>query len=333
MTPGAAMAPLVAWQASRRFGLRAWRVYDRAMNLRDLRYLVAVAEHRHFGKAADACFVSQPTLSTQIKKLEEFLGVQLVERSNKQVMLTAAGTQVVERARRVLHEVDDLVELCRASRDPLSGEIRLGFIPTIAPYLLPHLVAELRRQLPRLRPLLYEDQTARLVDRLRRGEVDAALMAIPVDAPDLRHEELFAEPFMLALPSEHPLTQKRALRLDDLRDQRVLLLDEGHCLRDQALDICNLLGVRQQEEFRATSLETLRQMVASGAGITFMPALAAEANAALPNSGAVQLRAFEPPQPDRHMALYWRKGSAREHAVAAIGDVIRSLPAVRALRS
>lgn len=301
------------------------------MNLRDLRYLVAVAELRHFGKAAEACFVSQPTLSTQLKKLEEFLGVQLIERNNKQVMLTAVGAKVVERARRVLHEVDDLVELCRASHDPLAGEIRLGFIPTVAPYLLPHLVPHLRQQLPRLRPLLYEDQTARLVERLRRGEIDAALMAIPVDAPELRYQEVFAEPFMLALPSDHPLGQKPRLVLDDLRDQRVLLLDEGHCLRDQALDICNKVGVRQQDEFRATSLETLRQMVASGAGVTFLPALAAAANAAVPNSGAIRLRTFDAPQPARRMALYWRKASAREQSVEAIADLVRSLPAVRGL--
>lgn len=303
------------------------------MNLRDLRYLVAVAELRHFGRAAEACFVSQPTLSTQIKKLEEFLGVQLIERSNKQVMLTAVGAKVVERARRVLHEVDDLVEFCRASGDPLAGEIRLGFIPTIAPYLLPHLVPELRRKLPRLQPLLYEDQTARLVERLRRGEIDGALMAIPVDASDLRHEELFAEPFMLAVPSEHPLQHQPKLTLDDLRDQRVLLLDEGHCLRDQALDICNLVGIRHQDEFRATSLETLRQMVASGAGITFLPALAAEANTTVPNSGAIALRSFEAPQPKRRMALYWRKGSARESALEAIGALIRELEVVRALQA
>lgn len=302
------------------------------MNLRDLRYLVAVAELRHFGRAAEACFVSQPTLSTQIKKLEEFLGVQLIERNNKQVMLTAVGVKVVERARRVLHEVDDLVELCRASRDPLAGDIRLGFIPTVAPYLLPHLIPALRRELPRLRPLLYEDQTARLVERLRRGEIDAAVMAVPVDATDLRHEELFAEPFLLAIPQEHPLARKPVLKLDDLRDQRLLLLDEGHCLRDQALDICNMVGVRQQDEFRATSMETLRQMVASGAGITFFPALAAAANATVPNSGAIELRKFTDPQPERHMALYWRKGSAREQSVEALAALIRELPAVQELK-
>lgn len=302
------------------------------MNLRDLRYLVAVADLRHFGKAAEACYVSQPTLSTQIKKLEEFLGVQLIERNNKQVMLTPVGAEVVERARRVLHQVDDLIELCRASRDPLSGEIRLGFIPTIAPYLLPYLVPVLRERLPRLKPYLYEDQTARLVERLRRGEVDAALMAVPVDAPDLRYVELFAEPFLLALPVDHPLTAKERVTLDDLKEHRLLLLDEGHCLRDQALDICNMAGVRHEDEFRATSLETLRQMVASGAGITFLPELSAHANAANPNAAAIVLRRFESPQPRRQMALYWRKGSAREAAVEAIGQLIVELPVIRALR-
>jgi len=303
------------------------------MNLRDLRYLVAVADLRHFGKAAEACYVSQPTLSTQIKKLEEFLGVQLIERNNKQVMLTPVGAEVVERARRVLHQVDDLIELCRASRDPLSGEIRLGFIPTIAPYLLPHLVPALRERLPRLKPYLYEDQTSRLVERLRRGEVDAALMAVPVDASDLRYVELFAEPFLLALPNDHELVNKPELDLDDLKEHRLLLLDEGHCLRDQALDICNMVGVRHEDEFRATSLETLRQMVASGAGITFLPELAAETNAANPNASAITLRRFRSPQPQRMMALYWRKGSAREAAVEAIGQVIKELPAVAALQA
>lgn len=301
------------------------------MNLKDLRYLVAVAELRHFGKAAESCFVTQPTLSTQLKKLEDFLGVQLIERTSKHVLVTAIGELVVERARQILQEVDDLVDLCRAASDPLAGEIRLGFIPTIAPYLLPHLVPELRRQMPQMSVYLYEDQTSRLVERLRRGEIDAGLMAIPVDASDLEHEELFQEPFVLAVPENHPLNSVRQLKLDDLMDQRVLLLDEGHCLRDQALDICNMVGVRQQDEFRATSLETLRQMVASGAGITFLPLLAAEANAAVPNHGAIAIRPFISPQPVRNMAMYWRKGAARLPAVDAIGKLIQDLPVIRAL--
>lgn len=298
------------------------------MNLKDLRYLVAVAELRHFGKAAEACFVTQPTLSTQLKKLEDYLGVQLVERTSKQVLITTIGKQVVERARKVLQEVDDLVELCRAGSDPLSGAIGLGFIPTIAPYFLPYLVPELRQKLPQMDVYLYEDQTAHLVERLRRGEIDAALMAVPVDAADLDHEELFCEPFLLAVPEGHPLSAEQRLELDDLQDQHVLLLDEGHCLRDQALDICNMVGVRQQDEFRATSLETLRQMVASGAGITFLPLLAAQANEVVANRGSVVLRRFEDPQPVRHMAMYFRKGTARLPAIKTIGSLIQKMPVI-----
>lgn len=301
------------------------------MNIRDLRYLVAVADLRHFGKAAEACFVSQPTLSTQLKKLEEFLGVQLVERSNKQVMVTPIGAKVVERARQVVNEVDDIVELCRASRDPLAGELRLGLIPTIAPYLLPHAVPTLREKHPQLRPLLYEDQTARLVERLRHGGLDAAVMAVPVDAGELKYLELFAEPFVLAMPAGHALAGKRQVSVNDLREQKVLLLDEGHCLRDQALDICSRVGVGGDEGFRATSMETLRQMVASGAGVTLLPKLAADANAALPNRSAIELRPFEPPAPTRQMALYYRKGSAREQAVEAIAELLRALPAIQQL--
>ncbi len=301
------------------------------MNIRDLRYLIAVADLRHFGKAAEACFVSQPTLSTQLKKLEEFLDVQLVERSNKQVMLTPIGEKVVERARSIINQVDDIVELCRAQSDPLTGEIRLGFIPTSAPYLLPHAVPRMRDAYPQLRPLLYEDQTARLVERLRHGELDAALMAVPVEGADFKCVEIFSEPFVLALPAGHPLTAKHKVTVGDLRDQRVLLLEEGHCLRDQALDICSRVGVRQENEFRATSLETLRQMVASGAGLTLLPELAAETTPALPNHAAIELRPFEEPSPARRMAFYYRKGSAREAAVLELADLFRKLPVVQEL--
>ncbi|RFA30629.1 DNA-binding transcriptional regulator OxyR [Alkalilimnicola ehrlichii] len=303
------------------------------MNLRDLRYLVAVAEHRHFGRAAESCYVSQPTLSTQIKKLEGFLGVQLIERSHKQVMLTPAGRAVVERARKILTEVDDMVELCRAAHTPLGGELRLGLIPTFAPYLLPHLVPALRTELKELRPLLYEDQTARLLERLRHGELDAGMMAMPVEGLDLNCEPLFDEPFVLALPSGHPLADKSEIDLNELKDLKVLLLDEGHCLRDQALDICKMVGASREEEFRATSMETLRQMVASGAGVTLLPALAAMTNASLPNRAAFVLRPFAEPTPKRRMAIYWRKGSAREEAIRAVAEVCRNLPVLDKLAS
>ncbi len=302
------------------------------MNLRDLRYLVAVADHRHFGRAAEACFVSQPTLSAQLKKLEEFLGVQLVERTSRQVMLTPIGAEVAQRARYILNTADDIVEVARAASDPFSGDFRLGLIPTVGPYLLPHLVPAMREAFPRLRPLLYEEQTAHCLERLRRGELDAVILAVPVEgAEGFAQEPLYDEPFVLAAPQDHPLVSAGAVSLDRLTEERVLLLEEGHCLRDQALEICKLVGATDEREFRATSLETLRQMVASGAGITLLPELAANAGASLANAGAVRLHRFAEPQPKRHIAILWRKGSAREATVKALGETVQALAAVRAL--
>ncbi len=302
------------------------------INFRDLRYLVAVTDHRHFGRAAASCYVSQPTLSTQIKKLEAYLGVQLVERTNKQVMLTPTGHMIAERARRVLNEVADIVDTARAAGDPMTGDLRLGLIPTIGPYLLPHLVPELRDAYPRLRPLLYEEQTARLLDRLRRGELDAAVMAVPVADEGLLHADLFSEPFYLALPSHHALASREVVDVADLEAEQILLLEEGHCLRDQALEVCSMVGAREDVGFRATSMETLRQMVASGAGVTLLPALAAAANDTVPNHGAIELRPFRAPAARREMALFWRRGSAREPTIRAVAEVIRDLASVRALQ-
>ncbi|MDN5849132.1 MAG: LysR substrate-binding domain-containing protein [Nitrococcus sp.] len=302
------------------------------INLRDLSYLVAVANHRHFGRAAAACYVSQPTLSTQIKKLEQYLGVQLIERNSKQVMLTETGKIVAQRAHRVLNEVADIVDVARTAGDPLAGELRLGLIPTIGSYLLPHLIPVLHSAYPRLDLLLYEEQTKLLGNRLLRGELDAGIMAVPVNEPGLRLLPLFQEPFYLALPAGHRLTRRQRIELRELEAERILLLEEGHCLRDQALDICSLAGAGDIAEFRATSLETLRQMVALGAGVTLLPALAAAANTAIPNHAAIELRPFQEPAPRREMALYWRKGSAREPLLRAVADAIQNLSVVRTLR-
>lgn len=302
------------------------------INFRDLRYLVAVANYRHFGRAAAACYVSQPTLSTQIKKLEQYLGVQLIERSSKQVMLTHAGELIAERAHRVLNEVADIVDTARAAGDPTVGELRLGLIPTIGPYLLPHLIPVLRETYPRLKPLLYEQQTQMLAKRLRRGELDAAIMAVPVTEPGLLNMSLYHEPFYLALPAEHRLTRCQRIALGDLEQERILLLEEGHCLRDQALDVCSMAGASEIEEFRATSMETLRQMVALGAGITLLPAMVAAASPGVPNHRAIELRAFQAPAPQREVALYWRRGSAREPTIRTVAEVVRNLSVVRSLR-
>ncbi len=304
------------------------------MNLRDLRYLVAVADKRHFGRAAEACYVSQPTLSAQIKKLEGFLGVQLIERSNRRVMLTPIGEEVAQRSRYILSAADDIVQVARAASDPMAGDLRLGLIPTVAPYLLPHLVPAIRKALPRLRMLLHEEQTAQCLDRLRNGTLDAAVLAVPVEGADgFAQAHLYDEPFLLALPQNHELGRRERTSLERLADARILLLEEGHCMRDQALDICKLVGASEEREFRATSLETLRQMVAAGAGITLLPKLAALSTSGIANAGAIRIQRFEAPEPERHIALLWRKGSAREPTMQAIAEQVRGLEPIRMLNA
>jgi len=294
------------------------------MNLRDLRYLIALADHRHFGRAAEASHVSQPTLSTQIRKLEGELGIALVERAPRKVMLTDAGTEIAQRARRVLAEVEQMREIARQALDPEAGTLRLGLFPTLGPYLLPHVVAPLRARFPRLELLLVEEKTELLLQRLREGRIDGALLALPVDAEGLEHRLLFDEPFVLAVPAKHPLARQRgALGLDALRDSDLLLLEDGHCLRAQALEVCHLAGAGEKAGFRATSLETLRQMVAAGVGITLLPVLAVRPPVApLPD---LRLLPFAAP-PSRRVALFWRRSSARAAILGALAKVLADLP-------
>jgi len=294
------------------------------MNLRDLRYLVALAEALHFGKAAEACHVSQPTLSTQIKKLEEELGVALVERAPRHVMLTAAGRDIAVRARRVLAEVDQMRETARRTSDPEAGSVRLGLFPTLGPYLLPHVVPRIRARFPRLELLLVEEKTEAILHRLRDGKLDAAILALPLHEDWLETEFLFEEPFLLAVPEGHPLATHRNLQLSDLGDQHLLLLEEGHCLRDQALEVCHLAGAGEKEGFRATSLETLRQMVAAGVGVTLLPMLAVKPPVS--PSENIRLLAFKDPPPARRMAMVWRKTSAMGAFLHTLADVLRALP-------
>lgn len=299
------------------------------INFRDLRYLVAVADHQHFGHASAACYVSQPTLSTQIKKLEAYLEVQLVERTSKRVLVTPIGRMITERARQVLNEVDDLVSVARAAGDPMSGDLRIGIIPTLGPYLIPHLFPVLQAQYPKLRLLLHEERTRGLVERLQEGTLDAAIMGVPVPDEGLIAQSLFKEPFEVALPADHPLAAQSSIGRNDLDATPMLLLEEGHCMRDQALDFCSRVGARQQQDFRATSLETLRQMVAAGAGATLLPTLAVQAAGAQTEGLAV--RAFSGTPPVRELAIYRRRGCAREPVVSALAELIRDLPPVRAL--
>ena len=290
------------------------------MNLRDLKYLVALADLRHFGKAAEACFVSQPTLSTQIRKLEDELGVALVERAPRKVMLTAVGQDVVQRARRIVADVEQMKEAARRSRDPESGSLRLGVFPTLGPYLLPHVVPQLRERFPQLELLLVEEKSDVLLQSLREGKLDAALLALPVHDEQLHAEFLFEEPFVFAAPVRHPLAAQDSLAMSQISDETLLLLEDGHCLRDQALDVCRLSGAQEKTGFRATSLETLRQMVAAGVGVTLLPALSVHDPIVQP--AGIRLVRFADPAPSRRIALVWRKSSALDGFLQQLADMI-----------
>jgi len=290
------------------------------LKLKDLRYLVAVADQRHFGRAAARCFVSQPTLSAQLKKLEQDLGVQLIERAPNNVSLTPAGEEIVARARRILEASDEVVALARSHRDPLAGRLRLALLPTIGPYLLPRVAPAIRRGLPRLQLRLYEYQTAPMLEKLHAGELDVGILALPVELDGLESRELYREAFLVALPERHRLAAHETLRVADLKGEPLLLLEDGHCLRDQALEVCSRAGVREQQDFRATSLETLRQMVAAGAGVTLLPELAGRG--AYRSARGVVLRPFARPAPLRHVGAVWRKSTARRAAIDALCTLI-----------
>jgi len=294
------------------------------MNLRDLRYLVALAEHKHFGRAAEASFVSQPTLSTQIKKLEDELGVALVERTPRKVLLTEVGREIAQRARGVLHEVDEIRAIARRTLDPESGTVRLGIFPTLGPYLLPHVVPRVRTRFPRLELLLIEEKTETVLRQLREGRLDAGVLALPLNDDQLHCEFLFEEPFVLAVPEQHELARRKGLKLDDLADQSLLLLEDGHCLRDQALEVCQLAGANEKSGFRATSLETLRQMVAANVGITLLPTLSVQPPVA--QSENVHLLAFRGEAPSRRIAMVWRKSSAMGAFLKKLAAIFQELP-------
>jgi LysR family hydrogen peroxide-inducible transcriptional activator len=285
------------------------------MNLRELRYLLAMAEHRHFGRAAEACGVSQPTLSIQIRKLEEELGVTLFERGGRTALPTAACEQLIGHVRAAVAEADAVLATARALRDPLSGRFRLGMIPTLAPYLLPLVYAPLRAALPKLEVEPWEDQTAALLDRLRAHELDAALLATVEDAPDLDSRILFDEPFLAGLPPEHPLAAHARVAQDELAPD-VLVLADGHCLRDQALEACGRTESRSAP-LRAASLATLLNMVAAGYGTTLVPGLAA----GVARDAGLELRPLARPA-GRSVRIVWRSSFPGRATVEAVARVI-----------
>lgn len=289
--------------------------------LKQLRYLSAVAEHRHFGHAAKACHISQSTLSAGIQELEQNLDVALVERGHKQVLLTPIGEEVVSRSRRILTSVDELITLCDIESQPLGGRMRLGVIPTIAPYLLPRLLEGLRQRYPGFQLFIREDLSDHLVDALHRGELDVLLLALPFPAEQTETTVLFQDTFRLACPAEHPLLTNTRVKTADLKGQDLLLLEEGHCLRSHALEACKLRDLDLAVPYQATSLHTLVQMVANGIGITLLPAMALEANILM--GTRVEVRDFDQPV-KRDIGLMWRRRTARKEEFEFLAEAIRS---------
>lgn len=290
--------------------------------LRQLEYAVAVADERNFHRAAEISFITQPALSTQILQLESRLGLRLFERNRRKVLVTAAGEDFVARARAVLASVDEMTEAAHAFQNPLCGTLRMGVIPTIAPYLLPQAMAAVRDRHPKLRLLVREGQTPDLVRLVLEGKLDVALLALEADLGGLETMSLFSDPFVLAMPAGHPLAGKRLISESDLAGEEVLLLEEGHCLRDQAWALCDGAGATEAGDFRATSLGTLVQMVAGGIGLTLLPEMAVSVEAGATND--LITRSFRKPAPYRTIGLAWRPTSARKAELEMLGDTLRA---------
>ncbi|HWK62853.1 MAG TPA: LysR substrate-binding domain-containing protein [Eoetvoesiella sp.] len=296
------------------------------MTLTELKYIVAVARERHFGRAADACFVSQPTLSVAIRKLEDELGVVLFERGGAEVGVTPIGLRVVDQAQRVLEEATNLKEIARQGHDPLAGPLRVGVIYTIGPYLLPRLVPAQIEITPQMPLILQENYTTRLLELLRQGEIDCAIVALPIPDSGLMVQPLYDEPFVVAVPKSHPWAKLKEIRSSDLKNETMLLLGTGHCFRDQVLEVCPELsrfsasseGI--QRTFEGSSLETIRHMVAAGIGITVLPASSLSVHNA--QSDLLAYVPFVKPIPDRRVVLAWRKSYPRPTAIEALISAI-----------
>ncbi|KAA6184612.1 LysR family transcriptional regulator [Thiohalocapsa marina] len=295
------------------------------MNLRDIKYILAVSETRHFGRAAERCFVSQPTLSGQIKKLEDELGVTIFERTNRSVEVTPIGSKILEHARLLMEQADAIEQVARAHQDPLAGPLRIGAIPTLSPYLMPLILLPLKRDYPQLKLVLFEEITDALLTRLARHELDAALLATPVSDPDLAMTPLFDEPFWLAHPTQHPLSRKDAITETDLESIELLLLSEGHCLTHQVMEVCHLADRPREGEMadlRAASLETLLQLVGAGFGCTLVPALAIRGGW-MSDTGIIARR-LDLPDTYRRVSLVYRRSFPRPEALQAFARTVRA---------
>jgi LysR family hydrogen peroxide-inducible transcriptional activator len=300
------------------------------MTLTELKYIVAVARERHFGRAADACFVSQPTLSVAIKKLEDELGTPIFERRTNEVTVTPAGERIVGQAQRVLDEAAQIKEIARQGKDPLSGPLRLGVIYTIGPYLLPSLVRQLLKDAPQMPLLLSENYTVKLLELLKNGEVDVAIMALPLPESGLLMQAVYDEEFVIAVPKLHSWARRKSVPSEDLKRETMLLLGTGHCFRDQVLEVCPELsrfsssaeGI--QKTFEGSSLDTIRHMVASGLGITVLPMTSIPVKP--PRESLLAYVPFRPPAPDRRVVLAWRKSFTRTPAIEALREAILKCP-------
>jgi LysR family hydrogen peroxide-inducible transcriptional activator len=294
------------------------------MTLTELRYIVAVARERHFGRAAETCFVSQPTLSVAVKKLEDELGVTLFERGPGEVSVTPAGGKIVEQAQRVLEEASRIREIAAAGKDPLAGPLRLGAIYTIGPYLLPKLIPILRKTAPAMQLLIQENFTHRLAEELKNGEVDVILIALPFETPGVATRAVYDEPFLVAVPKGHPWENRKRVTSDELASESLLLLGEGHCFRDQVLEICHTVRARERSPLAKTveggSLETIRQMVAGGVGVTVLPATSTSASGGA--SDLIRILPFARPAPTRRVGLAWRRSFPRPEAIEALRKAI-----------
>lgn len=299
------------------------------MTLTELRYIVAVAREKHFGRAAESCFVSQPTLSVAIRKLEEELGVALFERGPGEVALTPVGGRIVEQARRVLEDAAAIKEMARHGQDPLNEPLRLGAIYTVAPYVLPHMVKWLHKRAPHMPLLIDENYTAQLARMLRSGELDVIVLALPLEEPGLMIQPLYDEEFVVAVPVAHPWAQRKRIAATDLAKESLLLLGSGHCFRDHVLNACPALNRGAapagslQKTVEGSSLETIRHMVASGVGVTVLPATSINPSE---KSGLLRYIPFSRPVPDRRVVLAWRKNFPRTQAIDLVRRSILAAP-------
>ena len=281
------------------------------MNLRDLKYIVEVAREKNFARASAKVFVSQPALSMQIKKLEETLGVEIFERDKQNFLITPVGAEIIKKAEIILQESEEIKMIAKNSKDPHKGEIRIGAFPTVASYFLPNFVKNIHKKFPHLKIFLIESKSNELITKLKSGEIDFCLLAMPIKDDNLIGEKIFSEKFLLATPKGHPFSKKSKIQIKELKNQELMLLEDGHCLRDQALEICSMVRAYENQDFRATSLETLRQMVANGTGITLIPEIAVRSDDKIS-----YVKIFN--APFRTIGIHYRKSSVQKNLIKEI---------------